>query len=416
MSTLDSPPAIAAAPAAKAPAAPAPRPRWKPLLALALLLGGGVLAWRLWFSAPAVPAGVIQLSGRIEGDDSAVGPQTAGRILQITVREGDSVEAGQVLAVLGDDQIRAREDQARAALAASQAQRNAASGQIGVLQQELVQSQLQAGQAKLDTAGNVKAAEASLAAAQSDLAQQQAAYQIAAFNRDAFTRLAAAGAASEQEGLQATATAEQDAAAVTAAQRRVDAAQGALTAAQAELANPDIRQSQIALVRQQIVEQNAQIAAADAAIGQARAELAAAEANRRYLTVVAPFTGTIATRTAEPGEVVTEGTPIVTLIDLTKVYLRGYVAEGEIGRVRVGQLAHVFLDSDPDHGLDAWVSRIDPEATFTPENTYFRDDRVKEVVGLKLQLKEGFGFAKPGMPADGEILTQGAAWPNGRHR
>ena len=52
-----------------------------------------------------------------------------------------------------------------------------------------------------------------------------------------------------------------------------------------------------------------------------------------------------------------------------------------------------------------YVLRIDPQATFTPENTYFRDDRVKQVVGLKLQLKSGFGFAKPGMPADGEILA-----------
>jgi HlyD family secretion protein len=64
------------------------------------------------------------------------------------------------------------------------------------------------------------------------------------------------------------------------------------------------------------------------------------------------------------------------------------------------------------------VGRIDPQATFTPENTYFRDDRVKQVVGLKLDLKSGIGFAKPGMPADGEILVSGAAsdqasWPAG---
>jgi HlyD family secretion protein len=55
--------------------------------------------------------------------------------------------------------------------------------------------------------------------------------------------------------------------------------------------------------------------------------------------------------------------------------------------------------------------RIDPQATFTPENTYFRDDRVKQVVGVKVQLTQGIGFAKPGMPADGEILTNGNAWP-----
>jgi HlyD family secretion protein len=77
----------------------------------------------------------------------------------------------------------------------------------------------------------------------------------------------------------------------------------------------------------------------------------------------------------------------------------------------LGQPAHVYLDSNPNQPLDAYVSRIDPQATFTPENTYFRDDRVKQVVGVKLQLKTGIGYAKPGMPSDGEILVQGDQWP-----
>jgi HlyD family secretion protein len=92
------------------------------------------------------------------------------------------------------------------------------------------------------------------------------------------------------------------------------------------------------------------------------------------------------------------------------------VPEGQIGQVKVGQPARVFLDSDPRKPVDAYVSRIDPAATFTPENTYFRDDRVKQVVGIKLQLKAAFGFAKPGMPADGEVLIEGDAWPKETHK
>ncbi|MBV8654776.1 MAG: HlyD family secretion protein, partial [Candidatus Eremiobacteraeota bacterium] len=72
--------------------------------------------------------------------------------------------------------------------------------------------------------------------------------------------------------------------------------------------------------------------------------------------------------------------------------------------------ARVFLDSDPGHSLDAYVMRIDPEAMFTPENTYFQSDRVQQVFGVKLALRSGFGFAKPGMPADGQILV-GGTWP-----
>ncbi len=71
----------------------------------------------------------------------------------------------------------------------------------------------------------------------------------------------------------------------------------------------------------------------------------------------------------------------------------------------------MYLDSNPNVPIDAYVSRTDPEATFTPENTYFRSDRVKQVVGVKLQLKGAFGFAKPGMSADGEILVAGNEWP-----
>jgi HlyD family secretion protein len=160
-------------------------------------------------------------------------------------------------------------------------------------------------------------------------------------------------------------------------------------------------------------QQQAEIASATANIEQARAQLREAESNRQDLIVTAPFSGTVATRAAEPGEVVTAGTAIVTLLDLSKVYLRGFVPEGQIGKVKVGQPARVYLDSNPDQPIDAYVSRIDPEVTFTPENTYFRNDRVKQVVGVKLQLKGAIGFAKPGMPADGEILVKGDAWPEG---
>src|SRR5262249_35716919 len=192
------------------------------------------------------------------------------------------------------------------------------------------------------------------------------------------------------------------------------AAQGVLTAAQASLANPAIRTPQLAAVKAQSLHQEAQISPAQADAGRARAQLAEARANRQDLEVVAPFTGTVATRTAEPGEVVAAGTPIITLLDLGQVYLRGFIPEGEIGRVKVGQLARGYLDSAPRTPIEATGSRIDPPAPFTPENTHLRDDRVKQVVGVKLALQGAVGFAKPGMPADGEILAEGATWPSSR--
>ena len=381
------------------------------IVAGVILIAAALLIWRVFFAAPAVPASIVVVSGRIEGDDSAVASKATGRILEVRVREGDTVNAGDTIAILDDAQIRAREDQARDNLSEAVSKGAAAREQIAVLQEQLEQSRLQVGQSKLDTEGHVGQAEADLATAQAELAQQQAAYQIAAFNSNAYTRLAKTGAVSEQQGLEASTTADQQAAVVAASKRRVEASQGALTTAEASLSNPGIRESQVASVRRQIAQQEAEVASATAQTDQARAELAEAGDNRKDLTIRAPFSGTVVTRAAEPGEVVVAGTAVITLLDLTKVYLRGFVPEGQIGKVKVGQSARVFLDSSSQKPIYAYVSRIDPQATFTPENTYFRDDRVKQVVGLKLQLIGGFGFAKPGMPVDGEVLVEGDKWP-----
>jgi HlyD family secretion protein len=385
------------------------------VIALVVLAALGILIWRFAF-ASGIPSNVVALSGRIEGDDSAVAAKTSGRIVEIRVREGDQVKSGDVIAIFDDQQIRAREEQARVAVIGAQAREKAAREQIGVLQDQLHQNQLLTEQATLDAGGRVKQAEEDLAAAQAGLAQQQASYELASFDREAYTRLAQSGAVSERQGKQAVATADQQAAAVAAAKRRVEAASGALTTARANLSNTNIREAQTAGVRKQIGEQEAEIASATASAAQAQAELTEAQANLQDLTVRAPFTGTVMTRTAEPGEVIQAGTPVVTLLDLGKIYLRGYIPEGKIGRVKIGQAARVYLDSDPNKPLDAYVLRIDPQATFTPENTYFQDDRVKQVVGVKLALKDGIGFAKPGMPSDGEVLIEGSSWPAKRSR
>jgi HlyD family secretion protein len=384
-----------------------------------LLLGVSLAAlsiWRLFLAPPAVPPGVIAVSGRIEGDDAAVAAKTAGRIREITVREGDRVQAGQVIAVLDDEQIRAREQQAEAAVSQADARVRGAQHQLLVLGEQLRQSQLGVEQARTDARGRVSEAEGRLAAAEAQLAQAEAAYAQAKWERDAYSRLLEQGAVAQQETRQKQSAEATQAAVVEATRRQVEAARGVLTAARANLANPAIRSAQVAAIQGQILQARADIAAAQSEAARARAQLEEARANRKDLHVVAPFAGTVATRTAEPGEVVAAGTPVITEVNLAEVYLRAFVPEGEIGRVRVGQPARVFLDSAPSTPIAAFVSRVDPEASFTPENTYFREDRVKQVVGVKLQLRGAVGLAKPGMPADGEILVEGSEWPPGQTR
>src|SRR5437879_10321775 len=141
--------------------------------------------------------------------------------------------------------------------------------------------------------------------------------------------------------------------------KQVAVARGALTAARSKPENPAIRAQHAAAMQKQISQAQADVGSAQADAERARAQLKESQANVSDLTVVAPFDGTVATRVAEPGEVVSPGTAIVTMVDLSKIYLRGFVPEGDIGRVKLDQPARIYLDSNPKVTVDAVVSRID---------------------------------------------------------
>lgn len=383
--------AVVAKPGVRPQVKRVPRPAL--LAGIVLVVAAALVVWRVFFAVPAIPPNIVALSGRIEGDDSAIATKQSGRISAVRVREGDTVRQGEIIATLDDAQ-------SRAALLDAGARSQAAAAQVAVLEAQLRRAQLSGEQATTDVQGRVAQAQGELDAAQAQVAQTDAAYRLAASTARMDSALYATGDVSQLQRNQAVSQAQQSQAALTAATRRMRAAHGALTAAQANFANPPMRAADVAAVQAQLAQQRSIIAAA-------RAQQRAAQANVDDLVVRAPFSGTVMVRAAEPGEVVTAGTPIVTLLNLNGVYLRGFVPEGDIGRVRVGQSARIRLDSDPRHAIDAYVMRIDPQAMFTPQNTYFRSDRVTQVFGVKLALRDGFGYAKPGMPADGEILVSG---------
>jgi len=196
---------------------------------------------------------------------------------------------------------------------------------------------------------------------------------------------------------------EQQRAVLAAARRNGVAAAGAVGIAQSTSYNAPIHAAQVVTLERQQQQAQAQIAAAYADANQARAMERAANAAVSDLTVRAASDGTIVARAVEPGDVVAPGRTLLSIVDLDHVYLHGYVPEGDIGRVRLGQTAHVFLDSDAKHAFDARVEEIDAQASFTPENVYFKQDRVQEVFGVRLDLRAPRGYAKPGMPADALI-------------
>src|SRR6476646_7392118 len=129
------------------------------LLVLIVAAVLGIVFWRIMAARSKTPENIVALSGRIEGDDSNIAPKTSGRIKEVRFREGDSVKAGDIIATLDDEQIRAGEDPARAL---HEARERAARSQLESLQEQLQQSQMQTAQAATDAEGRVRQAEAEL--------------------------------------------------------------------------------------------------------------------------------------------------------------------------------------------------------------------------------------------------------------
>lgn len=379
-----------------------------------VLAGVGTASW--YFTRPQIVE-PLQISGRIEGYDTDMGAKVAGRIESVAVREGDTVRQGQVIVRLDDDEIQAQLRGAAARLVATQQAEMQARLQINLLESQIQEMELNLQQAQTDTKGRVLQAESGLAAslaqlneAEAKLKQAQSELRLAKINRDRYAKLAKEGAIPQQqydqyqmqwETAQSTVQARQ--ASVESFRKLVNSSQGQLVQAQTSQLNPNVRQAQLEGLRTQLAQTKLKLAGAQAEVASAKAAQQEIQAKLDYLNVVSPIDGVVTTRSVEPGAVVTTGKTLLTLINPKDVYLRGYVPEGEIGHVRIGQAANIFLDSAPNQPLPGTVTAIDTQASFTPENIYFKQDRVKQVFGIKISLDNPKGLAKPGMPADAEI-------------
>jgi HlyD family secretion protein len=356
----------------------------------------------------ATPENALFVSGRIDGDMVDISSKIQGRVVNLTVREGDSVEAGQVIAWLESAQQQAIRDAQKARIVSGQRTVDELERDLGTYDEKVRQAELYTDQARADAPGQVQQAEANLAAAKADLARWEAEHQQVQLDAKRYPPLAKSGAVPVQVAQQYQTKEEVAEESVNASRKQVAAAEAALVRARAQLDNIAIQDANRRTLLQQAEAHKAKIAAAKADVEADRAALRKIEADIADLQIRAPIAGTILTRSAEPGRVIQPGQTILTMVDLTKLYLRGFVPQGNIGKVKVGQKAEVYLDSNPKQPIPAEVIRIDPEVMFTPENTYFKEDRVKQVMGLKLGLRGAYGYAKPGMPADGHIQLQSA--------
>ncbi len=360
----------------------------------------------------------IWLSGRLEGYESDIGAKVGGRVDYVFAREGAKVRKGLLVVRLDDSDLQAQLQAANANIEISQKQQEQAEFQVKVIEKQLSQAKLSYEQSKDDFSGaigqaktSVSIAEIQLLQAQEQLKQAESDLKLAAIDYKRYSNLSKNGSVSKHTFDNAknkyevlTATKQIRLKELESAKKQIEKTKSNLVQINSTKYNPDIKKEQVSLMKFQLMQAKSQFESTKSSVKRYNAEKSEILAQIAYLYVKSPIDGVIIARTVEPGEIVNAGKTMLTLLNYDTVYLRGYIPEGKIGLIRIGQKAKVYLDSAPKEALNAYVSEIDSEASFTPENIYFRNDRVKQVFGLKLNITNPQGYAKPGMPADAEIL------------
>jgi len=292
----------------------------------------------------------LTLSGNIEAHESVLSFKVQGRIVELPVEEGQWVEEGTVIARLDAADFRQQVALEEASLRVREAE--LALALAGTRQQE------------------IEAAQQTLVDAEADLKQKGIDFERAQtlYGKDVISEEARDQAETNLKRAQAVSE--------RAKQRYQEAREGT-------------RKEQIAVTR--------------ANVQQARERLRLARVNLDYTVLDAPKAGVVVVRQAELGEVVAPGTPVVTLADLDNVWLRGYISETDLGRVRWGQPATLRTDTYPGKTYPGRVSFIASKAEFTPKSIQTEKERVTLVYRIKIDGANPNHELKPGMPADAVI-------------
>ncbi len=346
---------------------------------------------------------VIRVSGNIEVRDTEVSFKIPGRVEERLVSEGQRVRAGQVIARLDSadlaQEVALRKAEVRAAEAAL------AELEAGSRPEEIAQAEasVQKAQAWLDQllAGS-RAQELAAAESVVERAKAEALRLRAEYERHG--RLYKEGVISAQVYEVSQTAYEVAKAQVREAEEHLELVKEGPRREEIEQARAALREAKerLALVkkgpRKETIDQ------ALARLEQAKQALALAETRLSYATLRSPLSGIVLSENAEPGEYVAPGTPVVTVGDLGNVWLRAYISETDLGRVKLGQRVRVTTDTFPGKVYSGTLSFISSEAEFTPKNVQTTKERVKLVYRIKVDIPNPDMELKPGMPADAEIL------------
>ncbi|MDO9528196.1 MAG: efflux RND transporter periplasmic adaptor subunit [Syntrophales bacterium] len=321
----------------------------------ALILGVGLLVYSGQRKAK---LGELYYSGTMEATNSQLAFQVGGRVVNVSVREGESVENGQILAELDQSEYRARHEQASANLDRSAKK---------LRQLEMVLEIYR------------KTLPAEVARARAVVSSSRDTMEEARKHKKRYDTLFEKNVVSENEW--------------ETVKLRYQTANARLSEAEAVL-----EQAQSNLKKIEATEKEVEATKAD--VRAVRAALKITEIQLKYTKLKAPFNGIIASRNIELGEVVMPGREVLTLSDLSTVHLKIFVGETEIGKVKPGQRVEVRVDTFPDKIYKGEVSFISPEGEFTPKIIQTHKERVKLVYLVKVSIPNPDLELKSGMPAD----------------
>ena len=371
----------------------------------ALSLGG----WS-WWRGREDSRDTIQASGRIEVTEVNVGSKVTGRLTALRVEEGTDVKTGQLIAELEGQDLEAQLGQARASLQSAEAKLNQARTSLRI-EPTLIRTQIrQAGETLRAAEERVRLLQAGsrvqeIEEGRANMRQNEARLEMAKLTRDRFHSLLADGAVARQDLDRAESDFDAATAAVRATRERLailvegsrsedvraaqaerDRAAAALEAARANAATLDLRQQDVRV--------------AEAAVHESQANVRRLESQVDELKVFAPLDATVLTKAVEAGEVVAAGKPLVLLGDLDHPWIKIYVTETELGRVKLGAPARILVDSFPGQSFGGTVSWISDQAEFTPKNIQTKEERVNLVYAVKILIQGAQRKLKAGMPAD----------------
>ena len=258
----------------------------------------------------------------------------------------------------------------------AQAQYQSAQEQLSLIKEGARDEDKEAAQAQVDQA------EAALQLAKSTLIQNDIRAKDVAVAKAAVKQAEATLALAKANALQNKLRKED----VAAAQANVEQAKAALELSEANSAQSQIQQQKVLLAEMQVKSAQDTVELLQTQINDAR--------------IISPTAGIVTTKVVESGELVSPGIPIVVVTNLDTVYLTIFVPETKLGKVKLGQRAEVSVDSFPNRTFNGKVTYISPEAEFTPKNIQTKEERVKLVYGVKIELENPEKLLKPGMPAD----------------